>query len=140
VLDNQVNATTATLRLKATAPNPQRALWPNAFVKARMLLETRKGARVIPAVAVQRGPQGTFVYVIGADKTAAMRPVTVALLAGDRAAIDKGVEPGEQVVVEGQNQIRPGGKVEPIDPNAKKDKGGKGAGKKSEDKGSGKAP
>ncbi|MCW5801501.1 MAG: efflux RND transporter periplasmic adaptor subunit [Deltaproteobacteria bacterium] len=129
VLDNQVNQTTATLRLKAMAPNPTRALWPNAFVKARMLLETRRGALVIPAVAVQRGPQGTFVYVVGADKTAVLRPVTVGLLTGDRAAIDKGVEAGELVVVEGQNQIRPGGRVEAIDPSARKK--GDGGAKKS---------
>ncbi|HWO24498.1 MAG TPA: efflux RND transporter periplasmic adaptor subunit, partial [Kofleriaceae bacterium] len=114
VLDNQVNQTTATLRLKALVPNGARALWPNAFVKARMLAETRAGALVVPAVAIQRGPQGSFVYVVGPDKTAAMKPVTVALLTADLAIIQQGLGAGEAVVIEGQNQLRPGGRVEPV--------------------------
>ncbi len=89
VLDNQVNQTTSTLRLKALVPNAGHTLWPNAFVKARMLVETRAGALVIPAVAIQRGPQGSYVYVVGPDKTAVMKPVTVGppdRRAGDRRA------------------------------------------------------
>jgi multidrug efflux system membrane fusion protein len=122
VLDNQVNQATSTLRLKALVPNPSRVLWPNAFVKARMLAETRTGALVIPAVAVQRGPQGSFVYVVGPDKTAVMTPVTVALLTGDLAIIERGLAGGEAVVIEGQNQLRPGGRVEPVTkPPAKPD-------------------
>lgn len=113
VLDNQINQTTATLRLKAIVPNEARVLWPNAFVKARMLVETRRGALVVPSVAIQRGPQGSYVYVV-ANKTAAMKPVTVALLTGDLAVIEKGLEAGEQVVIEGQNQLRPGGRVEDV--------------------------
>lgn len=113
VLDNQINQTTATLRLKALMPNPDRALWPNAFVKARMLVETRKDAIVIPMVAVQRGPQGTYVYAVGADKTAQLKPVTIALATGDIAVVGKGLSGGEQVIIEGQNQVRPGGRVEP---------------------------
>lgn len=113
VLDNQINQTTATLRLKALVPNPARVLWPNAFVKARMLVETRKDALVVPGVAVQRGPAGSYVYIVGPDKTAVMKPVTVAMLTGELAIIEQGLEGGEQVVVEGQNQLRPGGRVEP---------------------------
>jgi multidrug efflux system membrane fusion protein len=116
VLDNQVNQTTATLRLKALMPNPDRVLWPNAFVKARMLVETRKDAVVIPMVAIQRGPQGTYVYTIGRDKVAQMTPVTIALTTGDIAVIGKGLAGGEQVIIEGQNQLRPGGRVEPSPP------------------------
>jgi multidrug efflux system membrane fusion protein len=115
VLDNQINQSTSTLRLKAHVPNPTRVLWPNAFVKARMLVETRKGALVIPAVAIQRGPQGTYVYVATAEKTAEMRPVTVDLSTMDRAVITKGVAVGDRVVIEGANQLRPGGKVEVIE-------------------------
>ena len=74
LVDNQINQTTATIRLKAIFPNPERALWPNQFVKARLRLTVRKGALVVPAVAVQRGPQGTFVYVVGADGQAELRP------------------------------------------------------------------
>lgn len=126
VLDNQINQSTSTLRLKALVPNPDRALWPNAFVKAKMLVETREKALLVPAVAVQRGPQGTFVYVIDANKTAQMKPVTVGLITGGRAVIEKGLDGGEQVVTEGQNQLRPGGKVEPVKPSDKPtERGGK---------------
>ncbi|HEY0189971.1 MAG TPA: efflux RND transporter periplasmic adaptor subunit [Kofleriaceae bacterium] len=118
VLDNQINQTTATLRLKAVVPNPDRLMWPNAFVKARMLVETRKDAIVIPTVAVQRGPQGTYVYAVGEDKTAQMKPVTVALTTGEQSIISKGLAGGERVIIEGQNQVRPGGKVEPAAPQA----------------------
>lgn len=114
VLDNQINQTTSTLRLKAIVPNPDRVLWPNAFVKAKILVETKQGVLVVPAVAIQRGPQGTFVYVVGPDKTAQLKPVTVGLVTANKAVIEKGLEGGEQVVTEGQNQLRPGGKVEPV--------------------------
>jgi len=62
---------------RALAPNPNHLLWPNAFVKARLLVETRKDAIVVPTVAIQRGPQGTYVYAVGQDKTAQMKPVTI---------------------------------------------------------------
>jgi multidrug efflux system membrane fusion protein len=113
VIDNQVNAQTATIRLKATFPNPTRALWPNAFVKARLLLETKKGVLVVPATAVQRGPQGTFAYVVEPDNTVTSRTVEVESTEGDKAIIAKGLVPGEQVVTDGQNQLRPGAKVAP---------------------------
>lgn len=117
VLDNQINQTTATLRLKALVPNPTRLLWPNAFVKARMLVETRTEAVVVPLVAIQRGPQGTYVYAVGEDRTAQMKLVSVALTAGDTAVIADGLVGGERVIVEGQNQVRAGGRVEPVSPN-----------------------
>jgi len=112
VIDNQINQTTSTLRLKALVPNKQRALWPNAFVKARLLVETRQGALVVPAVAVQHGPSGDFVYTVSADMTAQMKPVTVDMTTGDTAVLAKGVKAGEQVVTEGANQLRPGAKVQ----------------------------
>ncbi len=124
VLDNQVNQTTATLRLKALVPNPDRLLWPNAFVKARLLVETRKDAIVVPTVAIQRGPQGTYVYAVGQDKTAQMKPVTIALTTGEVAVIAKGLTGGERVIVEGQNQVRPGGRVEPSHPGEPPGPGG----------------
>jgi multidrug efflux system membrane fusion protein len=123
VLDNQVNQTTATLRLKALVPNPERKLWPNAFVKARMLVETRPGALVIPAVAIQRGPQGAYVYVVGDDKTAALRTVEIGTITGDKAIVMRGLAAGEKVVIEGASQLRPGGKVSPVDTSSGKDKG-----------------
>jgi len=108
VVDNQINQSTATLRAKAMLPNPARRLWPSQFVKARVLIETRRGALVIPAAAVQRGPQGSFVYVAASDHTAALRPVDIELVTGESALIRKGVSVGDEVVVEGQNQLRPG--------------------------------
>lgn len=112
-LDNQINASTATVRLKAVLPNPRRALWPNQFVNARMRLETRTGALTIPATAVQRGPNGTFVYVVGGDDTVAVRTVAVDIVQGDVSIVASGVAEGERVVVEGQNQLRPGARVAP---------------------------
>ena len=111
LVDNLINTGTATMRLKAIFPNPERLLWPNQFVKARLLLMVRKDALVIPAVAVQRGPQGTFVYVVGDDGRAAMRPVTIDRIEGETAIVTKGVTAGEKVVSEGQNQLRPGARV-----------------------------
>jgi multidrug efflux system membrane fusion protein len=108
VVDNQINQPTATLRLKALLPNPDRALWPNQFVKARLLLDTQKGAVVMPAAAVQHGPKGTFVYIAGADGLAQLRDVQVSLITGSTAVIAGGVTVGEQVVVEGANQLRLG--------------------------------
>lgn len=113
LVDNQVNAQTATIRLKAKLPNPGHALWPNAFVKARMNLSTLKAALVVPASVVQRGPNGTFAYVMSADKTVAPRPVEVSSVEGDVAVVGKGLEEGDVVVTDGQNQLRPGSKVAP---------------------------
>ena len=111
LIDNQINQATATLRLKAIVPNPAHHLWPNQFVKARLLLTTRKGALVVPASTLQRGPDGTFVYVVGTDQTVALRPVEAVAPTGEVAIIDKGVSEGEIVVADGQNQLRPGSKV-----------------------------
>jgi multidrug efflux system membrane fusion protein len=111
LIDNQINQGTATMRLKAIFPNPDRALWPNQFVKARLRLTVRKGVLVVPAAAVQRGPQGTFVYVVGDGDRADLRVVTVERIEGELALIAKGLTPGERVVREGQSQLRPGARL-----------------------------
>jgi multidrug efflux system membrane fusion protein len=113
VIDNQINQNTATMRLKATFANPQRVLWPNQFVKARLLLTVRKGAIVIPTTAVQRGPEGTFAYVVRPDQTVEPRPIEVELTQGDVAAVARGLSPGEVVVADGAAALRPGAKVAP---------------------------
>ncbi len=113
VIDNQINQNTATMRLKATFANPQRVLWPNQFVKARLLLTVRKGAIVVPTTAVQRGPEGTFAYVVESDQTVQPRPVEVEMTQGDVAAIARGLSPGEVVVADGAAALRPGAKVAP---------------------------
>jgi multidrug efflux system membrane fusion protein len=111
LIDNQVNQATATIRLKAVFPNPDKKLWPNAFLKVRLLLLIEKNALAIPAAAVQRGPQGTFVYVVANDQTAAMRPVELGATVDQVAIVSKGLAAGEQVVIEGQNQLKPGARV-----------------------------
>jgi multidrug efflux system membrane fusion protein len=111
VIDNQINQATATIRLKAIFDNPKQALWPNQFVKARLHVSTRTNAIVVPVVAVQHGPQGTFTYVVGPDSVVAVRPVTVDATQGETAIVSNGLEAGEQVVVEGQAQLRPNARV-----------------------------
>lgn len=113
VLDNQINANTATLRLKAVFANPNRALWPDQFVKTRLHLDTRRGALVAPATAIQRGPQGTFVYVVTGDQRVAIRPVQIERIEGESALLSGGVNAGEQVVTEGQTRLRAGARVQP---------------------------
>jgi multidrug efflux system membrane fusion protein len=119
LIDNEVNQTTATIRLKAFFPNKDRTLWPNEFVKTRLLLSTRLGAYVVPGTAVQRGPKGTFAYVVNADNTVAMRNVELISTQGDDAIVGKGLEPGEKVVTDGQNQLKPGAKIAPRTPDTK---------------------
>jgi multidrug efflux system membrane fusion protein len=113
LVDNQINAATATIRLKSVFPNPQRLLWPNLFVKARLLLMIRKDALVVPSTVPQRGPEGTFAYVVQPDQTVQPRSIEVEQAAADIAVVTKGLSEGEQVVVDGQNQLRAGSKVIP---------------------------
>lgn len=111
-IDNAVDRTTGTIRLKATFPNDDKRLWPGQFVNVTLNLTTRRNAVVVPSPAVQAGQQGQFVFVIRRDSTAEMRPVVVAMTSGNESVIDKGVVPGEQVVTDGQLRIVPGAKVE----------------------------
>lgn len=123
-IDNQVNQTTATVRLRAELPNPDRRLWPNAFVRARLEVGQRKGALVIPSVAVQRGPTGPLVYVAASDGTAKLQPVEIDLTQGTLTVIKNGLTEGEQVVVDGQNQLRPGARMEVRSPAGGRPDGG----------------
>ncbi len=107
-LDNQIDQTTGTVRLKATFPNKDHGLFPNQFVNARLLVDVRRGATVVPAPAIQRGPPGTFVYVVKPDLTAEVRKVTVEVIEGGQASIKEGLSPGERVVVEGADKLREG--------------------------------
>jgi len=111
-IDNQIDVTTGTVRLKAQFANEDRMLFPNQFVNARLLLDVRRGATVVPTVAIQRGSQGAFVYVVKPDQTAAMRPVTLGPTQGDDASIESGLTPGDLVVVDGADKLRDGAKVE----------------------------
>lgn len=111
LIDNQIDQTTGTIKLKAILPNDQLALWPGGFVNIRLRLDTRKDGLVVPTSAIQRGPQGAFVYVVGQDRTAEMRPVSIALAENGETLLDNGVEAGETVVVDGSSRLQPGGKV-----------------------------
>jgi multidrug efflux system membrane fusion protein len=110
--DNQIDPTTGTVRLKAIFPNQKNELFPNQFVNARLLVEVRRGATVVPAPAIQRGPQGTFVFLVNADQTATVRPVTVGEVQGGEASIKTGLSPGDLVVVDGADRLREGTRVE----------------------------
>ena len=118
-VDNQIDPTTGTVRLKAVFPNTDNALFPNQFVNARLLLEVKRGATVVPTAAIQRSPQGAFVYVVKADQTAAMRPVTIGVSQGDATAISAGLVPGDLVVTDGVERLRDGAQVEVQGPAAK---------------------
>jgi multidrug efflux system membrane fusion protein len=128
-VDNQIDPTTGTVKLKAVFPNAGNELFPNQFVNARLLVEVRREAIIVPAAAIQRGPQGTGVYVVKADKTVALRPVTLGVTQGGDVAITAGLEPGEQVVVDGAERLRDGSKVEPKEPGGQQGRG-KGQGHK----------
>src|SRR5262245_25274127 len=105
-MDNQIDPNTGTNRLKAVFENKGNALFPNQFVNIRLLVETRKDKVLIPAVAIQRGPRGTFVYVVRPDQTAEARPVTVGAMEGDDASIESGLTANEQVVVDGVDKLQ----------------------------------
>jgi multidrug efflux system membrane fusion protein len=108
LVDNQIIQTTGTIRLRASFPNTQHKLWPGELVNARLLLDTRKNGLTISASAVQQGPNGQFVWVIGSDGTVQMRPVTVAQISEGQALIDSGLKANENVVVDGQYRLQVG--------------------------------
>lgn len=112
VVDNEIDQTTGTMKLKATFPNNDLKLWPGKFVNARLILTTRKDATVIPSAVVQRGPQGTYAYVIKPDKTAEMRSIKVGQTEANVAIVEDGLKPGEDVVVDGQYKLQPGAHVQ----------------------------
>ena len=109
-VDNQIDPTTGTSKLKAVFDNKDGALFPNQFVNIRLLVETRQNQVIIPAAAVQRGSTGTFVYVVH-DGTAELRPVKVGVTEGTESSIDQGLSAGESVVIDGAENVQPGGKV-----------------------------
>jgi multidrug efflux system membrane fusion protein len=110
--DNQIDQATGTTRLKAIFANEDGALFPNQFVNVRLLLDVRKDAVIVPVAAVQRGPQGTFVYVVKADHTVDVRPVTVGPTTGTDTAIEAGLAPDDAVVVDGVEKLRAGSAVQ----------------------------
>ena len=116
-IDNQIDQTTGTGRLKAVFSNEDNVLWPNQFVNIHLLLETRKNATVIPSAAVQQGPQGSYVYVVKPDKTVEARNVNPSLTEGNLTQIASGISPDEVVVTDGQDKLQTGTHVEPHQQN-----------------------
>jgi multidrug efflux system membrane fusion protein len=110
-LDNTVQDTTGTVKLRATVPNAEHRLWPGRFVKVRLVLSTIPGAVLVPASTPQVSAQGEFVYVVKDDSTAELRPVTLGQRQGDLVVINTGLKPGERVIVNGQMAVSPGAKV-----------------------------
>ncbi len=107
-IDNQIDQTTGTAKLKAVFDNPDNNLWPNQFVNVHLLLQTKKNAITMPAAAVQRGPHGTFTYVVDTNNTVQMRPVQLAMTQGNTAVIKSGLQGGDRVVTDGQEKLQAG--------------------------------
>jgi multidrug efflux system membrane fusion protein len=117
VLDNQVDSTTGTIKLKAVFPNAQHRLWPGGFVSVRLRTDTARGAVVVPPAAIQRGPHGPYVFVID-DNTATRRLVTVGYEDENRSIVTAGLKGGEAVVTEGASRLSDGSKVRLAKPDA----------------------
>ena len=126
-VDNQVDPTTGTVKFKAVFPNGRNELFPSQFVNARLLLEMKRDTIIVPASAIQRGPQGTFVYVVNKDQTVAVRPVTIGVTEEGNTSVSTGLETGETVVADGAERLREGSKVEVKEPGKR---GGDGKGQK----------
>jgi len=119
-IDNQVDTATGTVRIKALFTNEDHALFPNQFVNAQLLVDTLRGVVIIPTAAIQRGPQGSFVYVVKTDSTVDLRVIETQGTDGDDTAVIKGLSGGETVVIDGLEKLRPGSKVAlPKAPGAK---------------------
>jgi multidrug efflux system membrane fusion protein len=118
VLDNQIDPTTGTIKLKATFPNKASTLWPGGFVGVRLRVDTVRDATVIPQAAVQRGPRGSFVYVIDRDSIARRENVTIGYEDDLGSVVTSGVKPGDRVVVDGASRLTDGAKVAVVAPDA----------------------
>jgi multidrug efflux system membrane fusion protein len=120
LIDNEILQTTGTIRLRANFPNAQHRLWPGQLVNVRLLAETRQNGLTIAASAVQQGPDGPYVYVVGKDSTVRTRKVTVAQTMDGRDLIDSGIAAGETVVTDGQYRLEPGSRVRILTADARR--------------------
>ena len=111
-VNNQIDPQTGTDKLKAVFDNQDNALWPNQFVNVHLLLDVKKNALTVPVAGIQHGSQGSFAYVVKADKTVEVRNVTPGITEGNLASVDAGLQAGELVVTDGQDKLQPGSKVE----------------------------
>jgi multidrug efflux system membrane fusion protein len=116
LVDNQIDQSTGTIRVKATFPNPHDALWPGEFINARVLIRTERNALTVPSPAIQRGPDGMFTYVVKPDSTVEARPLQVGQETNSLTVITGGLKEGEEVVLNNQYRLRPGARVRSIGP------------------------
>jgi multidrug efflux system membrane fusion protein len=129
-VDNQIDTTTGTVKLKAEFANENGSLFPNQFVNIRMVVDTLKDVTTVSSAAIQRGAQGLFVYVVNDDMTVSLRPVRLGPMEGANAAVESGLKPGERVVVDGTDRLREGAKVELTERDGAKPAADDGTGKK----------
>ncbi|MCX6893874.1 MAG: efflux RND transporter periplasmic adaptor subunit [Verrucomicrobia bacterium] len=130
VIDNQIDPSSGTIKLKATFPNTDLRLWPGQFVNAHLLLTVRKGSAVVPDSVIQRGPEGAFAFVIKEDQTVEVRRVKVSSTIADQVGgggtvIETGLQPGERIVVDGQYKLQQGSRVKMADGGGGKSEGRK---------------
>ncbi len=130
-VDNQIDQTTGTVKLKAIFPNKDNTLFPNQFVNVRLLVDTLRDAVIVPSAAIQHSPEGTFVYIVKKDNTVAIKEVGVGLSDGEETAIASGLVAGDLVVTDGVDKLQPGSKVTPqnLEAPGKKSRGMKAADK-----------
>jgi membrane fusion protein, multidrug efflux system len=117
-VDNQIDPTTGTVKLKAEFGNADGTLFPQQFVNVRMLVDVLKGATIVPTAAIQRGSVGAFVYRVNDDQTVGVKPVKLGPAEGESTVVESGVSPGERVVVDGLDKLKDGAQIEPIDRSA----------------------
>jgi len=110
-IDNQIDPTTGTYKLKAVFENDKNILFPNQFVNMHMLVDVKHNLVIVPAAAIQRGPQGTYVYVVSDGTTVNIRPVSIAQATGNNVGVSSGLNPGDVVVIDGQDKLQDGSKV-----------------------------
>ncbi len=113
-LDNQIDPATGTLKLRATFANAKGTLFPNQFVNARLLVQEKHGVTLVPTAAVQRNAQATYVYIVKADSTVAVRPITIGTTEGDDSEVVSGLAPGDVVVMTGVDKLQEGSKVKSL--------------------------
>src|SRR5580704_10610120 len=111
-IDNQIDTTTGTYKLKSEFSNEKNSLFPNQFVNVHLLVDTKHNVTIVPSTAIQRGPQGTYVYLAQPDNTVKIQPVTVALASGSSVGVSTGLQAGDNVVVDGQDKLQDGSKIE----------------------------
>jgi multidrug efflux system membrane fusion protein len=112
-IDNQIDTTTGTYKLKATFSNDNNILFPNQFVNVHLLVDTKRNLTVVPVTAIQRGPQGTYVYAVDKNNVAKIHTVTVAQSTNQDAGLSSGLNPGDTVVIDGQDKLQDGSQVNP---------------------------